>query len=132
MKQCNELSLSDAQRDECLKGINEDGFSILPVRLPGDLLERIVHYIDTYIDRVRNYEPNLANASETRYIYMRDSIAEDDPVWQELMMFNISAALIEDRVLTRVPCLDNEISDWATPAFTAPKNGANPTLIPIA
>ena len=96
MKQCNELSLSDAQRDECLKGINEDGFSILPVRLPGDLLERIVHYIDTYIDRVRNYEPNLANASETRYIYMRDSIAEDDPVWKELMMFKPTLQLCHD------------------------------------
>ena len=38
MNQCNELSLSDEQRDECLTRLNEDGFSILPVRLPDDLL----------------------------------------------------------------------------------------------
>ena len=71
MNQCDELSLNDEQRDECLTRLNEDGFSILPVRLPEDLLDRIVHFIDIYIDRVRNYEPNLANSSEARYIYAR-------------------------------------------------------------
>ena len=63
MDQCDELSLSDEQRDECLTRLNEDGFSVLPLRLPVDLLDRIVHYIDTYIDRVRNYEPDLYRPS---------------------------------------------------------------------
>ena len=96
MSLCDELSLNDGQRDECLTKLNEDGFSVLPVKLPGNLLDRIVHFIDTYIDRVRNYEPNLASASETGYIYMRDTMVEDDPVWRELMMFKPTLQLCHD------------------------------------
>ena len=50
MNQCDEISLSDEQRDECLTRLNEDGFSVLPVKLPENLLDRIVHFVDTYID----------------------------------------------------------------------------------
>ena len=96
-------ALSDEQRDECLTRLNEDGFSILPVRLPEDLLDRIVHYIDTYIDRVRNYEPNLASASEARYVYMSDSIVEDDPVWRELMMSKPALQVCHDVFGPHVP-----------------------------
>ena len=42
MNKGDELSLSDDQRNECLRELNEDGFSVLPVKLPGDLLDRIV------------------------------------------------------------------------------------------
>ena len=75
MHPSDELSLNNEQRDECL--------AVLPITLPVEQLDRLVHYIDTYIDRVRNYEPDLANASTARHIYMRDSIAEDDPAWRE-------------------------------------------------
>ncbi len=96
MNQCDEISLSDEHRDECLTRLNEDGFSVLPVKLPENLLDRIVHFVDTYIDRVRNYEPDLANASEARYVYMRDTMVEDDPAWRELMMFKPALQLCHD------------------------------------
>ena len=82
MSDREELSLSDEQRDECLTSLNEDGFAMLPVQLPEELLDRIVHFIDGYIDRVRNYEPDLARSSGARNVYMRDSMVEDNPVWR--------------------------------------------------
>jgi hypothetical protein len=96
MDSSNELSLTDDQRDECLGKLNEDGFFILPVKLPEELLGRMVNFIDTYIDRVRNYEPNLGSASNAQYYYTRDSMVEDDPVWRELMMFKPALQLCHD------------------------------------
>jgi len=96
MSDREELSLSDEQRDECLTSLNEDGFAMLPVQLPEELLDRIVHFIDGYIDRVRNYEPDLARSSGARNVYMRDSMVEDNPVWRELMVFKPSLQICHD------------------------------------
>ena len=92
----DELSLSDEQRDECLARLDEDGLAVVPVTLPQEHLDQIVHYIDTYIDRVRTYEPNLAQSSNARYVYMRDCIAEDDPAWRQLMTFKPTLQVCHD------------------------------------
>ena len=96
MHPSDELSLNNEQRDECLAQLAQDGLAVLPITLPAELLARLVHYIDTYIDHVRNYEPDLANASTARHIYMRDSIAEDDPAWRELLTFKPSLQICHD------------------------------------
>ena len=96
MHPSDDLSLNNEQRDKCLAQLDQDGLAVLPITLPVEQLDRLVHYIDTYIDRVRNYEPDLANASTARHIYMRDSIAEDDPAWRELLTFKPSLQICHD------------------------------------
>ena len=42
--------LSDAQRDECLKGIAENSYCILPIKLPEAIIARANAYITDFCD----------------------------------------------------------------------------------
>lgn len=46
MQPSDELSLTNEQRDECLAQLDQDGLAVLPITLPTELLDRLVHYID--------------------------------------------------------------------------------------
>ena len=42
--------LSDVQRDECLKGIAENSYCILPIKLPEAIIARVNAYITEFCD----------------------------------------------------------------------------------
>ena len=43
MHPSDELSLNNEQRDKCLAQLDQDGLAVLPITLPVEQLDRLVH-----------------------------------------------------------------------------------------
>ncbi len=84
-----EQSLTDAQRDACLEGIDRDSYVILPVTLPQSMIDRANAYIDAYCAQVGEEERAEKGLSET-------NIVEHDPVFREFLLYKPALQLSYD------------------------------------
>jgi hypothetical protein len=88
----NEQSLTDQQRDRCLEEIDRDSYTILPVRLPLDMIERALAFIDGFCADPANYlaPPKLYEKNDPRLYgqgFHMTNIVETDDVFREFLTY---------------------------------------------
>lgn len=76
------VPLTDEERDALVKELNENGFVIVPRKLPGYLIQRAIAAIDRIADSVAK----KAQHTTPKSVKVMNCVAED-PVFQELMMY---------------------------------------------
>ena len=80
-----EHSLTDAQREQCLEGIDQDTYVTLPITLPTSTIECANAYIDTHCAQIPAAVAAERGFSET-------NIVERDPVFRELFTYKTAPA----------------------------------------
>ena len=88
----HEQSLTDEQRDRCLEEIDRDSYSILPVRLPPDMIERALAFIDGFCSEPANYlAPTKLYERDDPRLYGQGfhmtNIVETDDVFREFLTY---------------------------------------------
>ena len=88
----NEQSLTDLQRDHCLEEIDRDSYTILPVRLPPDMIERALAVIDGFCADPAIYlaPPKLYEKDDPRMYgqgFHMTNIVETDDVFREFLTY---------------------------------------------
>lgn len=84
-----EHSLTDAQREQCLEGIDRDTYVTLPITLPTSTIECANAYIDTHCAQIPAAVAAERGFSET-------NIVERDPVFRELLTYKPALQLSYD------------------------------------
>lgn len=88
----NEQSLMDRQRDRCLEELDCDSYTILPVRLPPDMINRALAFIDEFCADPANYlaPPKLYEKDDPRLYgggFQMTNIVETDDVFREFLTY---------------------------------------------
>lgn len=84
-----EHSLSNAERDACLKRIDQDSYVVLPITLPARMIDRTNTYIDQCCEKLRQTNQLEKGFSET-------NIVELDPVFREFLIYKPALQLSYD------------------------------------
>jgi hypothetical protein len=97
-----EQSLTDEERDRCLDALDRDSYCVLPLRLPADIIERTLAYINGFCS-----DPAMYNAPEPKAYspespslhgtgFQQTNIVECDPVFREFLTYKPALQLCYD------------------------------------